>query len=364
MSSAKHLSNALDNNDKAARPEKSITELPIDQMKAEETMRKTKPRPQTSFELIRSQDYFRFDPILAESEHDEALYKQIVENGPSRKLHAPRQRVLKALKVLLVKFPNFREVTTEIIGRYKLSLIGGSAFSLPVINLQGPPGIGKTTYVRAVAEALGQPFHDLKVSQMMERFELAGMSKGWKNAKPGKIARILLIEESEDGQPVILFDELCMAKDTEDNSVIHPLYTLFDRDSGEYFRDLFLDMPINTSYVLAFCATNNIEALRPALRSRLSSFNIEAPTKQEMRELAQNLYRQLLEKFNVVEHFPDPLSSQVLQELTEGSIRDMKLKLERAIIRSVGESHGRESFKLSREHVPEAQPQKRTIGFV
>lgn len=352
------------NNSESKYKEKSITDLLIHQMKEGQRMKNQRPQSQKSFELIRSQDLDRLNPVLVESEQEEALFKQILTNGSSRKLHVPRQKILNALKALFVRFPNFREVTTEIIGRYKISLIGGSTFFLPVINLQGPPGIGKTIYVRAVAQALGQPFHDLKISQMLERFELAGMSQGWKNAKPGKIAKILLVEEPEEGQPVILFDELCMAKDTEDNSVIHPLYTLFDRDSGEHFRDLFLDMPINTSYVLAFCTTNNIEALRPALRSRLSSFYIEAPSKQEMRVLAQNLYAQLLGRFNVAEHFPDLLSNQVLQELTEGSIRDMKLKLERAIIRSVGESHGRESFRLSREHVPEAGPQKRTIGFI
>lgn len=318
---------------------------------------------QETYKLVCASDWECIDPAMVESEQEEAFIKRVLKNGPERKLHECRHSVLDELSALLAKFPNFREVTTEIIGRYKISLIGGSPLSLPVINLQGPPGIGKTTYVRAVAMALGQPFHDLKISQMMEKFELSGMSKGWRGARPGKIAKILLEEEPDEGQPVLLFDELCMAKDTEDHSVIHPLYTLFDRDSAANFRDLFIDIPLDTSRILAFSATNNIEMLRPALRSRLSSFEIEAPSKKEMRVLAQNLYRQLLETFNVTSIFPDLLSNAVLIRLTEGSIRDVKLNLERAIIRAVGESSGTSLFMLRPDHVPDVQARKRQIGF-
>ena len=355
---------ACDNNNSASPKQMTVEDAFREQMKLELISKAQKPKSQKSFRLIRPDDWKRIDPEMAESEQELAFIKQVLKNGSQRKFHVCRQSVLSALKSLLVKFPNFRDVTTEIMGRYKVSLIGGSSFSLPVINLQGPPGIGKTSYVRAVAMALEQPFHDLKISQMIEKFELSGMSKGWKDARPGKIARILLEEEPEEGQPVILFDELCMAKDTADHSVVHPLYTLFDRDSSEHFRDLFIDMPLNASFVLAFCATNNIEMLRPALRSRLSSFNIEAPSRQEMRLLAQKLYLELLERFNVRSHFPDLLSNAVLLRLADGSIRDMKLNLERAIIRAVGESNGQERFKLSCDHVPDAEAPKRTIGFV
>lgn len=288
------------------------------------------------YEIIRPEYLDQMDSLRDESMPDESFFRQVIANGPERKLHQPQQSVLQALNDLLQTFPNFREVTMEIIGRYRISLMGGCPFTLPVINLQGPPGVGKTTYVRAVARALSEPFHDLKVSQMLERFELAGMSQGWKNARPGKIAKVLLAEESGSGQPVLFFDELCMAKDTEESSVIHPLYTLFDRDSGEYFRDLFLDAPINTSYILVFCATNNIERLRPALRSRLSSFSIEAPSGEDLAMIAQNLYRQLLERLNLGACFPKAMSPKVMEGLTQGSIRDMKKNLERAIIRRWG----------------------------
>lgn len=317
-----------------------------------------------AFDVVSADDLTMLSMTFAESPEIEALLKRIIENGPERRLHKPCKQVLVALRQLLEEFPNFREVTTNLIGSYKISLIGGTALQLPVINLQGPPGVGKTTYVKAVANALGQPFHDLKVSQMMERFELAGMSRGWKNATVGKIAKILLIDEEQEGQPVVLFDELCMARDTEESSVIHPLYTVFDRDSGEQFRDLFLDMPINTRYLIAFTTTNNIEKLRPALRSRLVSYNIEAPNNSEMCAVAQKLYWQLLERFNLERRFPDRLSVPVLQKLTQGSIRDMKLKLEQAITRSVGESRDNVMFQLGPEHIPGSEESKRSIGFL
>ena len=317
-----------------------------------------------AFDVVSVEDLKMLDPLLAESPEMEALFKRIVEYGPGRRLHKPCKQVLVALRRLLEEFPNFREVTTSLIGSYKISLIGGTALQLPVINLQGPPGVGKTTYVKAVAKALGQPFHDLKVSQMLERFELAGMSRGWKNATLGKIAKILLVDEAQEGQPVVLFDELCMARDTEESSVIHPLYTVFDRDSGDQFRDLFLDLPINTRYLIAFTTTNNIEKLRPALRSRLLSYNIEAPNNSEMCAVAQKLYRQLLERFNLERRFPEHLSVPVLNKLTQGSIRDMKLKLEQAITRSVGESRDNVMFQIGPEHIPGSEESKRSIGFL
>lgn len=357
MNSASQPKSAC-NDDRTALPNgQTIKDAIIEQMKTAD-----KRKGQT-VELVRAEDWRRLEETLPESEGEEATQKQIQANGSKRRLHQCRQEVLSSLKALLREFPNFHEVTIEIIGTYKISMIGGSPLSLPVINLQGPPGIGKTTYVRAVAEALGLPFYDLKISQMMEKFELAGMSKGWRGARPGKIAKILLEEEGDHAQPVILFDELCMAKDNADHSVVHPLYTLFDRDSGEYFRDLFLDVPINTSHLLIFCTTNNVEVLRPALRSRLSSFDIESPGPDEMRSLAQNLYRQLLGRFRMTEYFPALLGHEVLEKVTGKSIREMKLNLERGIVRAVAESRGQKSFRLHAAHLPEASRQKRSIGF-
>ncbi|MBZ2170270.1 AAA family ATPase [Marinobacter sp. F4216] len=335
-----------------------------DQLNATQRHNAREVRFKSSFDVISPEDLRRLKPSEVESEYEFALLQGIFDNGSERHLHIPQQRVWHGLNTLLTQFPNFRDVTLEIIGRYRIALLGGHPFTLPVINLQGPPGIGKTTYVRAVAAALGQPFHDIKVSQMMERFELAGMSRGWRNAAVGQIAKMLLVDEPHEGQPVLLFDELCMAKDTADHSVIHPLYTLFDRDSREYFRDLFLDVPINTSFVLAFSATNNIERLRPALRSRLASFEIDAPSNGEMRILAQNIYSQLLRELNMADRFPDLLTHQVLQRLTSGSIRDMKMHLERAITRAVAEAPEHTCFRLSPDHIPEVEVKKRAIGFM
>ncbi|SNC59397.1 ATPase family associated with various cellular activities (AAA) [Marinobacter sp. es.048] len=326
--------------------------------------RKSKPQIQDAFNVMRPCDWERLGSLPAESEQEEAFIKQVILNGPSRSLHSGRENVLNEIASLFHSFPNFSDVTTHIMGRYKISLLGGTPLSLPVINLQGPPGIGKTTYIRAVAAALGQPFHDLKISQMMEKFELVGMSKGWRGARPGKIAKILLEEEANEGQPVLFFDELCMAKDTDDHSVIHPLYTLFDRDSAGYFRDLFLDMPMDTSHALIFCATNNFEVLRPALKSRLLNFEIEAPSSSQMRQMAQTLYAECLEQLNVAENFPSLLGNDILRRLTQGSIRDMKLNIERAIIRAVGEAIHQDIFRLLPEYIPAADDERSGIGFI
>ncbi|SNC59336.1 ATPase family associated with various cellular activities (AAA) [Marinobacter sp. es.048] len=370
MSSARKTSGARNENKGGCMPNgQTIEDAIIEQMRTADQKKRVvsgkraAPSTPKTFEVVRKQGWERLKETVPESDEQEVSKERIVENGQIRRLHNCREEVLKLLEALLREFPNFREVTKEIIGSYRISMIGGSPLSLPVINLQGPPGIGKTTYVRAVALALGLPFHDLKISQMMEKFEIAGMSKGWKGARPGKIARIMLEEEPIEGQPVILFDELCMAKDTAEHSVVHPLYTLFDRDSGEYFRDLCLDVPINTSHLLMFSTTNNVEVLRPALRSRLSSFDIEAPGTDEMRSLAQNLYRQLLGNFNMTDYFPALLGHDVLKKVTDGSIREMKRNLQRAIVRAVAESGGQTRFTLKVGHLPDAPSRKQPIGF-
>lgn len=109
--------------------------------------------------------------------------------------------------------------------------------------------------------------------------------------------------EAQIFQPLILLDELCMARDNSSDSVIQPLYALFDREQRKSFKEHYLDLSLNLSGALIITTTNNIEKLKPALKSRLVNFAINPPNTQQMRKIVQTMFTEMLIELELTDHF-------------------------------------------------------------
>ncbi|PCI58513.1 MAG: hypothetical protein COB35_13650, partial [Gammaproteobacteria bacterium] len=141
----------------------------------------------------------------------------------------------------------------------------------------------------------------------------------------------IMCVEAKTFQPLILIDELCMARDNTSDSVIQPLYSLFDREQRKCFKEHYLALELDLSGTLIITTTNNFEQLKPALKSRLVNFEIKPPTKKQMHGIVATLYNESLTELALTPYFKPELPSTVLSLLAKTSPRVAKEEIRLAI---------------------------------
>ena len=250
--------------------------------------------------------------------------------GAKKSLYYVSQDRVKSLSALATSFPNFQRVIDQVTAACQVSLLSNKPLSLPVINLQGPPGIGKTQFVSALAKALQLEFFSINAAAMRGRFELCGGNPQYADSDLGTIGRIMCFE-AKSFQPVILIDELCMAKDNSQDSIIQPLYSFFEREQRKCFKENFLNLELDLSGTIIFTTTNDFELLKPALKSRLVNMEIEPPKPEHMKAITENMYKHCLTDMKLGVYFSDKLPSELLATLCHLPPRDVMEKLRLAI---------------------------------
>ena len=261
---------------------------------------------------------------------DMQTFSTLIELGPKKSLYYASKDTANSLSALAKSFPNFQRVIDQVIAACQVSQLTNTPLSLPAINLQGHPGIGKTQFVSALAKALQLEFFTINAAAMTGRFELCGGNPQYGDSDLGAIGRIMCFE-AKSFQPIILIDELCMAKDNPQDSIIQPLYTFFEREQRKSFKENFLNIELDLSGAIIFTTTNNLESLKPALKSRLVNFDIEAPTPNQMQAIIQNMYKHCLADMKLESYFSDKLSTMLLSALCYSSPRRVSEKLRLAI---------------------------------
>ena len=233
---------------------------------------------------------------------------------------------------LSVDFPNFNHAIEDIADRITLLSISSKKLSVQSLNLDGPPGAGKTTFVRALAATLGVDFFDLTISSMVAKFELCGGNPHWKNACCGRLAKIML-EQTNNFQPIILLDDLCSVyTGTESEHTLLPvLLNILEPHQAKHFKDQFYDLEIDLSGVIFISTTNKFSRLPENIQSRLSNYEIALPEGEQFSRVVQNIYRGLVAEHELSDIFSDKLNEAVIAKLQNTNLRHIKRLLTRAI---------------------------------
>ncbi|MDO6693555.1 AAA family ATPase [Aliiglaciecola sp. 3_MG-2023] len=233
---------------------------------------------------------------------------------------------------LIVDFPNFSHVIEDLVDRITLLSISSKHMSVQSINLQGSPGVGKTTFVRALAAALGVDFFDLTISAMMSKFELCGGNPHWKNATCGRLAEYML-KKTNNFQPIILLDDLCSVyTGTESEHTLLPvLLNILEPHQAKHFKDQFYDLEIDLSGVIFISTTNKFSRLPENIQSRLSNYEIDLPEGDQFSRVVQNIYQGLVVENDLSDIFSKQLNEAVIGKLQNTNLRHIKRLLTRAI---------------------------------
>jgi|TARA_B110000240_G_scaffold198176_1_gene257017 ATP-dependent Lon protease len=303
----------------------------IDDMKIQASKKKWLPKIKDAFdkELKKLQ---RMNPSMSDYGVQRNFIELILEL-PWNEYTQDNFDLIKANAILNRDHFGLEEVKRRIIEHLAVLKIKGDMKS-PILCLYGPPGVGKTSLGKSIAEALGRKYERVSLGGLRDESEIRGHRRTYIGAMPGRI--IKAIKKSESSNPVFVLDEIDKVTRDSHGDPSSALLEVLDPEQNEQFHDNYLELDYDLSKVLFVATANTLSSIQPALRDRMEIIEISGYTVEEKVKIAQKhlLPRQLVSHGLEKKHLlvSDKLLEKIVDQYTrESGVRGLEKMISKVI---------------------------------
>ncbi len=226
----------------------------------------------------------------------------------------------RARKILDRDHDSLEDVKERIIEFLAVGKLRGEV-SGSILLLVGPPGVGKTSIGKSVADALGRKFYRLSVGGMRDEAEIKGHRRTYIGAMPGKF--IQAIREAETQNPIIMLDEIDKIGASYHGDPASALLEVLDPEQNVEFLDHYLDARFDLSKVLFICTANQLDTIPSPLLDRMETIRLSGYITEE--------------KVQIAKHHLWP------RQMKRSGLKPSQIRISDAALRTVIDGYARES---------------------